>query len=479
MRKESDTIGALDVPADALYGIHSVRASRNFPDQTRFHLEWYQAVGLVKLACYKTVQAYKQAAAREYPGAVLPGNLPSDEVLEAMCSSAVSVSQGEFYGHFIVPAMQGGAGTSANMNLNEIIANASIMALGGRPGDYGMVDPFLHANVFQSTNDVIPTALKLAAIRLLQELEASINRLRSVVEGLEGQGRSVMRIAYTEMQRALPSSYGLLFGAYNEALSRDWWRVSRCYERLKLVNLGGGAAGTGLAIPRFYIMEVVGQLQKLTGLPLTRSENLADTTQNLDSLVEVHGMLKALAVNLEKISSDIRLLSSDLSLPPELGIPAVQAGSSIMPGKVNPVIPEFVIGLCHKVYSNDALVSGLSGQGSLDLNPYLPAIGHAFLESIKLLDGACKSMAEHLFPRLSLHKGTSLENLLMSPTLTTALLPYIGYPDAARMAAYMRDNGVSILEANEAMDMLPQEKIKKVLLPENLLKLGYSLKDLE
>ncbi len=479
MRKESDTIGALDVPADALYGIHSVRASRNFPDQTRFHPEWYQSVGLVKLACYRTVLAYKQAAARDYAGTVLPGNLPSDEVLEAMCSSAVSVSQGEFYGHFIVPAMQGGAGTSANMNMNEIIANASIMALGGRPGDYGMVDPFLHANVFQSTNDVIPTALKLAAIRLLQELEASINRLRSVVEGLEGQGRSVMRIAYTEMQRALPSSYGLLFGAYNEALSRDWWRVSRCYERLKLVNLGGGAAGTGLAIPRFYIMEVVGQLQKLTGLPLTRSENLADTTQNLDSLVEVHGMLKALAVNLEKISSDIRLLSSDLSLPPELSIPAVQAGSSIMPGKVNPVIAEYVIGLCHKVYSNDALVSGLSGQGSLDLNPYLPAIGHAFLESIKLLNGACKSMAEHLFPMLCLHKGTSLENLLMSPTLTTALLPYIGYQDAARMAAYMRDNGVSVLEANEAMDMLPQEKIKKVLLPENLLKLGYSLKDLE
>ena len=479
MRKESDTIGVLDVPADALYGIHSLRASRNFPDQTRFHQEWYQSVGLVKLACYRTVIAYKQAAAREYPDKVLPGNLPSDEVLEAMCNSAVSVSQGEFFGHFIAPAMQGGAGTSANMNVNEIVANASIMALGGRPGDYGMVDPFLHANVFQSTNDVIPTALKLAAIRLLQELEASINRLRSVVEGLEGQGRSVMRIAYTEMQRALPSSYGLLFGAYNEALSRDWWRVSRCYERLKLVNLGGGAAGTGLAIPRFYIMEVVGQLQKLTGLPLTRSENLADTTQNLDSLVEVHGMLKALAVNLEKISSDIRLLSSDMCAPPELGIPAVQAGSSIMPGKLNPVIPEYVIGLCHKVYSNDALVSGLSGQGSLDLNPYLPAIGHAFLESIKLLDGACNSMAEQLFPGLSLHKGTSLENLLMSPTLTTALLPFIGYQDAARMAAYMRENGVSILEANEAMDMLPQEKIKKVLLPENLLKLGYSLKDLD
>lgn len=479
MRKESDTIGALEVPADALYGIHSVRASRNFPDRTRFHLEWYQSVGLVKLACYRTVLAYKLAAAREYPDLVLPGNLPSDEVLEAMCNTAVSVSQGEFYEHFIVPALQGGAGTSANMNVNEIIANASIMALGGRPGDYGMADPFLHANVFQSTNDVFPTALKLAAIRLLQGLEASINRLRSVLEKLEGQGRPVMRIAYTEMQRALPSSYGLLFGAYNEALSRDWWRVSRCYERLKLVNLGGGAAGTGLAIPRFFIMEVVGQLQKLTGLPLTRSENLADTTQNLDSLVEVHGMLKALAVNLEKISSDIRLLSSDLSVPPEIGIPAAQAGSSIMPGKVNPVVPEYVIGLCHKVYSNDMLVTGLCGQGSLDLNPYLPAIGHAFLESIKLLDGACKSMAEHLFPRLSLHKGTSLENLLMSPTLTTALLPFIGYQDAARMASYMRDKGVSILEANEAMDMLPHDKIKEVLLPENLLKLGYSLKDLE
>lgn len=464
---------------DALYGIHSLRARMNFPDQTRFHAEWYRAMGAVKLACYTTVLAYKQAAAREFPELKLPGNLPSDDVLRMMCRTAESVSGGAFFDHFVVPAMQGGAGTSINMNVNEIIANATIISLGGKPGAYGLVDPFLHANVFQSTNDVVPTALKLAAVRLLQELETALNRLRKSLEEMEGRGRSVMRVAYTEMRRAVPSSYGLLFGAYNEALSRDWWRISRCLERLKLVNLGGGAAGTGLAVPRFYIMEVVGQLQRQTGLPLTRSENLADTTQNLDSLVEVHAMLKALAVNMEKISADIRLLSADLAGVAELEIPAVQAGSSIMPGKVNPVIPEFVIQLSHKVYSNDSLISGLAGQGSLDLNPNLPVIGHAFLESIKLLLAACNSLAERLFGKMTLNAGKALENLMHSPTITTALLPFIGYNDAGKLAHYMQQRGVSVFQANEALKMMPGDKIQEVLHPENLLKLGYSLKDLQ
>jgi aspartate ammonia-lyase len=478
MRKDTDFIGQLEIPGNALYGIHSMRARLNFPDQTRFHPEWYKAMGLVKLACYTTVLAYKDAARKEYPDLTLPGNLPSDEVLLAMCRAAESVSRGEFFDHFIVPAIQGGAGTSVNMNVNEIVSNAAIVSMDGKAGDYALVDPFLHANVFQSTNDVVPTALKLAAIQLLQELEASINRLRASVERLEGLGRSSMRVAYTEMRRAVPSSFGLLFGAYNEALSRDWWRVSRCFERLKLVNLGGGAAGTGLAVPRFFIMEVVSQLQKLTRLPLTRSENLADTTQNLDSLVEVHGMLKSLAVNLEKISSDIRLLSSDFSGAAEIEIPAVQTGSSIMPGKVNPVLPEYVIGVCHKVYSNDSLVSGLCAQGSLDLNPYVPVIGHAFLESIKLLNGACLSLADQLFSQMTLNEGNALENLIKSPTISTALIPYIGYRDAGKLASYMREQRVTVFEANEVLGLMAEEKIKEILLPENLLKLGYSLKDL-
>ena len=188
------------------------------------------------------------------------------------------------------------------------------------------------------------------------------------------------------MQEAVPSSFGILFSTYNEALSRDWWRVSKCSERIKQVNLGGGAIGTGLSLPRFFIMEVVPELRKLTGLPLAHSENLSDATSNLDRWVEIHATLKAHAVNLEKMSSDFRLLSSDLAGDKIISIPDRQVGSSIMPGKINPVIPEFVISAAHKIYSNDVLISSLCGQGTLELNAYLPVIGCAVIESYQFAD---------------------------------------------------------------------------------------------
>lgn len=478
MRTEIDILGELDVPKDALYGIHSLRARKNFPSESLFHVEWYETLATVKLACYQSVIAYRKAAGESFPEAELPDSLPSDAVLDAMCQVAGEASRGAFFPDFIVPAVQGGAGTSINMNVNEIIANAANIRLGGKPGDHHLVDPFMHANVFQSTNDVVPTALKVSAMLLFRGLEGSINRLRSSVERIEGDNRSHLRMAYTEMQRAVPSSYGMLFSAYNEALSRDWWRVSRCQERLKLVNLGGGAAGTGIAVPRFFIMDVVSRLQQLTLLPLARSENLADATQNLDSLVEVHAILKALAVNLEKMSADLRLLASGLAGQPEVVLPAVQAGSSIMPGKVNPVIPEYVISVAHKVYSNDLLIGGLCGQGSLDLNPYLPVIGHALLESIKLLKGACDTLAGQLFHAIKVNEGTAYQNLLYSPTLSTALIPLVGYREAGRIARLMQEKGVGILEANRELKLVDPDKMKEVLLPENLLKLGYSLKDM-
>ena len=291
----------------------------------------------------------------------------------------------DHFDHFIVPAVQGGAGTSINMNINEIITNSALLKTGHRCGEYNIIDPLEHANIYQSTNDVIPTALTVAVMKLLQSLEEKINILRQKVEKFEKKNREKLRPGYTQMQEAVPSSFGLLFSTYNEALSRDWWRVSKCSERIKQVNLGGGAIGTGLSLPRFFIMEVVPELRNLTGLPLAHSENLSDATSNLDKWVEIHATLKAHAVNLEKISSDLRLLASDISGYRSSQLPERQVGSSIMPGKINPVIPEFVISASHKIYSNDVLVSSLCGQGTLELNAYLPVIGCAVIESINLL----------------------------------------------------------------------------------------------
>lgn len=477
MRVEKDFLGSKEIPSDALYGIHSVRALENFANKSVFNIEWYKAMGLVKHSCYQAILSYIAAVREKYGNEKLPTHLHRELIFALLAEVAFEVSTGAYSEHFIVPAIQGGAGTSVNMNMNEILANVALIKLGKTPGAYSEIDPVMHANAFQSTNDVVPTALKLAAMRSLARLELAINGMRSVVEGLERNGRDSLRMSYTQMQAAVPSSFGMLFGAYNEALSRDWWRVSKCFERIKVVNLGGGATGTGLSIPRFYIAEVLSHLQKLSGFPLTRGEHLTDTTQNMDVFVEVHAILKAHAVNLEKIASDIRILSSDLVRHKALSIPDRQAGSSIMPGKVNPVIAEYVIGVSHRVYSNDMLISHLCGQGSLDLNAYIPLIGHALLESIELLEGAVHKMHHFVFAGLSINRDVSMKEVLHSPGIATALVPHIGYEKATEVALLMKTKDLSIFDANAELMVLPVSKLQDILSPDRLLQLGFTLRD--
>ena len=472
MRKEIDFIGEMELPEEALYGIHAARARENFPDATPFHREWYQAVGLVKKACYQTAEAYDKAVEEKFG----TGNPDHATRLTHLIHAATEVAEGDHFEDFIVPAVSGGAGTSINMNVNEIIANVALLKLGAQPGSYHLVDPIEDANIYQSTNDVIPTSLKVAAMFLLQDLEKAINAVRFDVEQLEISHQDDLRPGYTQMQEAVPTSFGKLFSTYSDALSRDWWRVSRCFERIKVVNLGGSAIGTGMAVPRYFIMEAIGHLQQLTGLPVTRSENLSDATSNLDSFVEIHATLKAHAVNLEKMVADIRLLASDLT-GSSLSIPQCQVGSSIMPGKVNPVIPEFVISAAHKIYANDQLISSLSAQGCLELNAYLPVIGHALLESLKLLGACNRTLKTHLFSALVVLANISLERLFRSASITTALVPHIGYHKAAELAAVMKARGINIFEANQALQALSNEKLAVLLKAENLLKLGYTLSE--
>lgn len=476
-RIEKDSLGQKEIPSDALYGIHAARAKANFPNNTPFPVEWYRAVGTVKLACYNTYRKFRDAASEKY-GNKLNLLFIEDDILNALADAAREVSEGRYMEHFIVPAVQGGAGTSINMNINEIIANVALLKTGKKCGEYTYIDPVEHANVYQSTNDVIPTALTVASMFLLQELEKRVNELRMKVEKIERETSEKLRPGYTQMQEAVPSSFGLLFSSYSDALSRDWWRISKCLERLKPVNLGGGAIGTGMAIPRFFIMNVVKELRDLTGLPVAQSENLAEATSNLDKWVEVHAILKALAVNLEKMVSDIRLLASDITGEKSMIIPEKQVGSSIMPGKVNPVIPEFVISASHKVYSNDMLVSSLSAQGCLELNAYLPVIGFAILDSIKLLISSCKTAELNLIDGLIVNEESGYHSLIHSASITTALVPHVGYHRAAELAKLMKEKKYDIFEANRVLEILDEERLKQILKPGNLLKSGFSLDDL-
>ncbi len=478
MRKETDFIGSLEIPDEALYGIHSLRAKNNFPDKTPFSEEWYKAVGLVKQACYLSILSFKKAIQQKYPEKEAGLKLPDEKILDALINTSIEISQGTHFNHFIVPAIQGGAGTSINMNINEIIANASLTKIGESYGNYNVIDPIEQANLYQSTNDVIPTALKVTTLQLLNKLEAGINKMRQQVENLETKYRSSIRTGFTQMQQAVPSSFGQLFGAYGDALSRDWWRVSKSFERIKTVNLGGGATGSGIAIPRFYIIEVVPELKKLTGLPITQSENLTENTSNQDSWVEIHAILKAHAVTLEKMVSDLRLLSSDLLQKPEIQLPAKQTGSSIMPGKVNPVIPEFVISAAHKIYTNDQLITQLSGQGQLELNAYLPTIGNAIIESLQLLISCNKTIEENLLTGLLILEDNAKENMYKSPSVCTALTPIIGYHKSAQLAKQMKDYSCTIFEANEQLKLLSNDELAGYMQSGFLLQKGFSLKDI-
>ncbi len=473
-RSETDYIGQRQVPANALYGIHSLRAMENFPVFLPFHIEWYRALGMVKHACYLSVSKMyatllKEGLMHRIENPIAPSKL------NALIEASKEVWQGEHFENFIVPAIQGGAGTSINMNINEIITNVALSKLKLPLGSYSEIEPIETANVYQSTNDVVPTSLKVAAMQMLNQLETEINSLRSNVEMLEKAHRGHVRLAYTQMQAAVPSTWGQLFSTYSDMLARDWWRVSKCFERIKVVNIGGGAIGTGLGTPRFFIMDVVGQLQQISGFPITRSENLNDATANLDTLVEVHATIKSLAVNIEKLSSDLRLLGSDLA-GNHIKLPAKQVGSSIMPGKINPVICEYAITVAHKVYSNDMLVSNLCGQGCLDLNAYLPTIGHALLESIKLLVGVCQTLGANLLDGLQVNIESAERNVYQNPAITTALLPEIGFNKCTEMANLMRSNGCDVFEANKVLKMLSSNRIKLILTAENLIRLGFSFK---
>ncbi|NPV73391.1 MAG: aspartate ammonia-lyase [Pelotomaculum sp.] len=419
-RIEKDLLGEVKVPKEAYYGIHTVRACGNFPvSGLRTHPALIRAIARVK-----------QAAAL----ANMSAGLLDRRVGDAICRAAEEVADGGLADQFIVDPFQGGAGTSTNMNVNEVVANRAIELLGGRKGDYRLVHPLEHVNLSQSTNDVYPTALRVAAIGMVLELSDCLAGLQAALQEKEAEFAGILKVGRTEMQDAVPVTLGQEFSAFAEGIARDRWRLYKVEERLRQVNLGGTAVGTGLNADPKYIYAVIEELRAITGYGLARAENTVDLTQNADVFVEVSGLLKAAAVNLSKIAGDLRLLSSGpLGGLAELKLPQVQPGSSIMPGKVNPVIPEMVTQVAFQVMGNDQVIAMAAAAGQLELNAFMPLIAHNLLQSLELLINAVNIFSEKCVKGIKADEERCRRWLEESHSFITALTPHLGYDRAAEL----------------------------------------------
>ena len=456
-RTECDALGEKEIASDALWGIHTQRALENFAFSQR-------KVPYALIAAIATVKHAAAATNGEL------GYLPKD-IADAIISGCAQICEGDLRSHFPLDALQGGAGTSTNMNVNEVVANLALKRLGKPIGDYETVHPLLHVNLHQSTNDVYPTALRIAAIGGVRRLSDSFAKLQGAFQLKEVAFQAVAKMGRTEMQPAVPMTLGQEFSAFAEAIARDRWRTFKCEERLRLVNLGGTAIGTGITAPRRYIFRVIEVLRALTGMGLSRNENVIDATANADAFVEVSGILKASAANLGKIAGDLRLLH----FLGEIALPPLQAGSSIMPGKVNPVMTEAVMQACMVVRANDAIVTDCAAHGTLQINEFMPLLALALLESIDILNATALSLADHV-AGIEADTKRCAEFLDDGPSLLTAFLPQIGYERAGALVKEfaVAQGAIRGLTLRKFLsEKLGEALVNEVLSAPNLVKLGH------
>jgi aspartate ammonia-lyase len=452
-RTEHDLLGEATLPADCLWGIHTARARRNFgisgqPISPRL----IRAYALVKKAC---------CLANAELGYLDP------ELAAALAAACDTVAAGGHAEAFSLDALQGGAGTSTNMNLNEVLANLALDQLGKPRGAWQVVHPLDHVNLHQSTNDTYPTALRIAAILALREASAAFQALQGTLQRREQAFAGIVTLGRTEGMPAVPMTLGQVFGAAAEAVSRDRWRTFKCEERLRTVNLGGTAVGNGLAAPQNYIFLVIEKLRLVTGLGLSRAENVPGDTAHADAFVEVSGVLQAAAVNLVKISRDLRLQH----MFGEIRLPAVQAGSSIMPGKVNPVIVESVIQAGTRACAESAVVAQCATGGTLQICEFLPLLAQALLTQLDLLVRAAHQLAAHV-DGIEADREACARHANASPGLVTAWVPKIGYEAATALVQRGTREGVTDWRAFLEREF-GQEQVAEVLRPEKLLALGY------
>ncbi len=451
-RREHDSLGALDLPSDVYWGIHTARALSNFPISTA-------TIGdhRVLVAALADV---KQASARANRDL---GSL--DDAIAAEIDAACDrVRSGELDAQFVVDAVQGGAGTSTNMNANEVIANAALERLGRPFGDYAGVHPIDHVNRSQSTNDVYPTAIRLAMVAGVRSL---IEEHRLLAASLRRKGhefREVLKVGRTQLQDAVPMTLGQEFSGFAHTLGEDEQRLEECVSWLLEVNLGATAIGTGIAAPDGYGARVRSHLAEITGLPVQLAPDLIEATSDAGVYMTLSGTLKRAAVKLSKICNDLRLLASGPQAGlRELFLPARQAGSSIMPGKVNPVIPEVVNQVAFSVIGADATVTAAAEAGQLQLNAFEPIMAHSILQSLGWLTNACRTLRLNCIDGIRANTAHLTAMAESSVGVATALTPYIGYAAAASLATAALATDAPIADLVIAAQLLPESTVRQVL----------------
>jgi len=456
-RIESDFLGAVEIPVSAYWGVHTARAVQNFPISGHRVSQWPELI--------RALAAVKKAAAQAN---VKLGVIDArrGQAIEQACDELMA---GRLHGEFAVDVIQGGAGTSTNMNANEVIANRGLELLGHARGDYAHLHPNDHVNASQSTNDVYPTALRMAAWMGIEQLLQAMAALRGAFEAKAREFDRVLKIGRTQLQDAVPMTLGQEFMAFAIMIGEDELRLREARDLIAEVNLGATAIGTGINTPVGYVQTVLPLLAAAGGVPVLPAAHLVEATQDTGAFVQLSGVLKRVACKLSKCCNDLRLLSSG----PQAGfgdilLPARQAGSSIMPGKVNPVIPEVVNQVAYEVIGNDLTITMASEAGQLQLNAFEPIMGWSLHKSIHHLTQACTTLRVNCVDGIRANHALLARRVAESVTLVTALNPIIGYEQSAAIAKHVLAQGGTIAQAAQDLGVMSADEVNALLVPERL-----------
>ena len=459
-RVEKDSIGVKDIPEEVYYGVQTLRAAENFHiTGLNMHPEIINSLAYIKKAsaitnCEVGILEKKKA--------------------QAIVQACDEIIEGKFHDDFIVDPIQGGAGTSLNMNANEVIANRAIEILGGKKGDYTIVNPNDDVNCGQSTNDVIPTAGKMTSLHLLQNLKKQLLRLYDALNEKAKEFDHVIKMGRTQMQDAVPIRLGQEFKAYSVAIMRDIHRMDKAMDEMRTLNMGGTAIGTGINADENYLRRIVPNLSEISGMEFIQAFDLIDATQNLDSFVAVSGAVKACAVTLSKMSNDLRLMSSGPRAGfREINLPAKQNGSSIMPGKVNPVIPEVVSQVAFHVIGNDTAITMAAEAGQMELNAFEPVVFYSLFDSIDTLKEAVETLTKNCIHGITANEAHCRSLVDKSVGISTALCPYLGYKESADIAKTALRENKSVREIVLERKLMSEADLEHVLNPEMMTEVHF------
>ena len=460
-RVEKDSIGTKDVPEGVYYGVQSLRAAENFHiTGLSMHPEIINSLAYIK----------KAAAITNCEVGII-----DKKIANAIVKACDEILEGKFHKDFIVDPIQGGAGTSLNMNANEVIANRAIELLGGQKGDYSIVNPNDHVNCSQSTNDVIPTAGKMTSLRLLKNLKKELRRLYEALSKKADEFDHVIKMGRTQMQDAVPIRLGQEFKAYSVAVMRDINRMDKAMDEMRTLNMGGTAVGTGINADEAYLKRIVPNLVEISGMDFVQAFDLIDATQNLDPFVAVSGAIKACAVTLSKIANDFRLMSSGPRAGfGEINLPAKQNGSSIMPGKVNPVIPEVVNQVAFNVIGNDVTITMAAEAGQLELNAFEPIVFYCMFQSIDTMAYAVQTFVDNCVSGITANETRCRYLVENSVGVITAICPHVGYQKAADIAKQAIKTGESVRDLILKEGLLTEDELNEIMDPVNMTEPGIS-----